>query len=334
MDSSQEPWFQKFGWSDNPFKIRPDPENLVGFLDLRTKILSHVHSESPVLVTGPTGLGKSTLLHWLKNQKGATYLNFLDYDEKKFKKQISGLTTKLKKFFGSKHIVLLDEAHAMPLEFSEWLRGKYDKGEIDSMVLAAIDAELKNFSQAFVGRIGARKIEMRTVTQEEAFKIVRQRIFAHGKENPFTSNALKKIISFSNFHPRKILENCERCCIHASWEELRYIDEKFVKKILKKSKEPKIFERKEKQKEEKTKEPYPEKKLSPTQEKILGLLSQKNLTTKQIASELGVSRASASKQLSRLMLKSDEKLMKKKGVSFPLIEQKNDGRPVLYGLKE
>lgn len=220
--------------------------------------------------------------------------------------------------------MLLDEAHAMPLEFSEWLRAKYDNGEIDSIILAAIDDRMINFSNAFLNRLGTRKLELRKVTEEEAFSIVKQRIFSLGDDNPFTNNALRYIFYFSDYHPRKILENCEKCCIHASWSGLRYIDEEFAKKVLgpvKKihpSKPPK-------------QSTHP--KLSPIQQKILDLLSNENLTTNQIAQKLGISRASAAKQLSRLMLRTDRESMEKKGILSPLIEPKNNGRPVLYGLK-
>ena len=314
-----EKWFKNFGWNDNPFKIRPDSENLIGFLDIRSKVLSYLHAESPLLILGPTGTGKTTLLQWLKKQKDAVYINSLDYDEKKFKKQISGLRRKLKKLLGSKNIVLIDEAHAMPLEFSEWLRAKFDSGEIDSLIMAAVHDEM-NFSPAFIDRIGARKIEMRKITEEEAFKMVKQRIFAHGDEIPFTNNALKYIFKLSDYHPRKILENCEKCCIHASWSGLRYIDEEFVKKVLEpiKPKQTKL----------------PSKNLSPIQQKILDLLSNQNLTTQEIAQKLNISRASAAKQISRLMLRTDGELMKKKGITSPLVEPKNKGRPVVYGLKE
>ena len=313
-NSSEEIWFKRFGWSDNPFKIRPDSENLVGFLDVRTKLLSHVHSESPVILLGPTGTGKTTILKWLQEQKNAVYINMLDFDEKDFKKQISGFKTKLKRIFGSKHVVLLDEAHATPPEVSEWVRAKYDKGEIDSLVMAMVHDELKNFSEAFVDRVGTRKMEMRTVTEEEAFKIVRQRIFSQGSEDPFTTKALKHIINFSDYHPRKILENCEKCCIHAHWNEMRYIDERFAKKIL--GAKPKIKQTKRiksQSKENKKTKEIPSKSkssLSPTQQKIIDLLSKKNLTTKEIASEIDISRASAAKQISRLMLRTDKKSMK------------------------
>jgi len=321
-----ETWFQKFGWSDNPFKIRPDSENIIGFLDIRAKLLSHVHSQSPLLLLGPTGTGKTTLLYWLKDKKNAIYINLLDFDENGAKRQISGFKTKVKRLFGSKNIVLLDEAHAMPPKFSEWIRAKYDKGEIDSLVMAMVHDEMKNFSNPFKDRVGSRKLETRTVTEEEAFKIVRQRIFSHGKENPFTDKALQYIFSFSGYHPRKILENCEKCCIHASWKELLYIDEDFVKKVLAPLKTKPTVHTHQK--------PTTSPKLSPTQQKIINILSRENLTTNQIAKKLGISRASAAKQVSRLMLRTDKKSMKAKGIYSPLLEQKNKGRPVVYGLKK
>jgi hypothetical protein len=49
---------------------------------------------------------------------------------------------------------------------------------------------------------------------------------------------------------------------------------------------------------------------------------------------MNASRASVAKQLSRLSFKTDKKLLQNKGFGAPLVEAKNKGRPVIYGLSQ
>jgi len=326
---SFQDWFVYFGWSDNPFKVRPDPQNIVGFIDMRTQILTYMRSDDPFIVTGPTGAGKTTLLKWVEKHKdNSIYFNFLnDIDENEFKKRIEGgFLERLRNLFSDvKKTILIDEVQEMSPELLKWTRGKFDEGKISSLVLASIKEDLENLEDPFLERIGKRIVFVRNLTEDEAFKMVKQRMFTKGKNNPFTDTALRKIFEFSNFSPRKILENCEACCIYAFRERLRYINEDLVNKAI----NPKITFNKEKTPKVITQNL---KNLSPVQQKIIKLLSEREMTTKQIAEELGASRASIAKQLSRLSFKTDRKLLESKGISSPLVEVKNKGRPVIYGL--
>jgi len=326
---SDTKWFEAFGWSDNPFKIQPDPEHIVGFIDMRTRILTYIHSRDPFLVIGPTGAGKTTLLKWIEKQKpNSVYINFLDgIDKNNLKKQIDGgFWSKFFGFFTGKKekIVLMDEIQEMNPEIAKWLRRRFDDMKVYSMVMATINPNLNNLEDAFKDRIGDRIVTVRKLTEEEAFKIVRQRIFSHGKHNPFTDDALKRIFEISGYSPRKILEKCEACCIQAVRDNMEYINRDFVDRMF--GMEPPVVSGPERKSNV--------KKISPVQQKILKILSAGSFTTSDIAKKLGVSRASIAKQLSRLSLKTDKELLKKKGVISPLVKTANDGRPVLYELTE
>ncbi len=325
-------WFKFFEWSDNPFKIRPDPGNMVGFIDMRTRMLTYMNSEDAFIVTGTTGAGKTTLLRWIEEQKNnALYFNFLDdIKERHFKKKVEGgfLEKLFRLFSDSKKTVLIDEAQEMSPELMKWLRGKYDSGKVSSIVLASIREELHNLEEPFVDRIGGRIVTVRSLTEEEAFKMVKQRIFSKGKSNPFTEEALGMIFARSGCSPRKILENCEACCIYALRNNVKYIGQGVVKEALGGFKAPEAPVKKE------AGTSADIRNLSPSQRKIIKILSEEELTTKQIAERLDVSRASVAKQLSRLSFKTDKKLLQSKGFNSPLVEPKNMGRPVVYGLNE
>ena len=326
---SDTKWFKAFGWSDNPFKIQPDPEHIVGFIDMRTKILTYIHSRDPFLVIGPTGAGKTTLLKWIERQKpNSVYINFLDdIDKSSLKNQIEGgFWSKFLSFFRGKKekIVLMDEIQEMSPEVAKWLRRRFDDMKIYSMVMATINPKLDNLEEAFKDRIGNRIVTVRRMTEGEAFKIVRQRVFSLGRHNPFTDEALRRIFEISEYSPRKILENCEACCINAAKNNIEYINRDFVDRMF--DMEPPVVSEPEKKSNV--------KKLSPVQQKILKILSGGDFTTTEIAKELGVSRASIAKQLSRLSLKTDKELFKRKGITSPLVKTIGEGRPVLYGLSD
>lgn len=322
-------WFKFFGWSDNPFKIRPDPNHIAGFVDLRAKILTYLKSEDPFIVTGPTGAGKTTLLKWLERHKeNALYFNFLEnIDEREFKKKVrGGFFERIKmRLSGKKRILLLDEVQCMSPELLRWIRAKFDEGDISALVLTSIKKDLENLEEAFLDRIGKRIVHVRKLTEDEAFKMVRQRIYSKGTNNPFTKEALKAIFKYSDFSPRKILENCEACCIHAVKEGLKYINTGVVEEVLKEKEKPAQIQKRS----------GPSiMSLSPRQREILKILAEENLTTPEIAKRLGASRASIAKQLSRLSFKTDKKILISKGFSSPLVEVKGSGRPVIYGLTE
>lgn len=329
-------WFRIFGWSDNPFKIRPNPDNIVGFVDMRTRILTYMKSEDPFIVTGPTGAGKTTLLKWLEeNKKDALYLNMLeDLEEKEVKRRIEGgfLEKLMRSFSGSKKIVLIDEAQEMSPKMTKWLRGKFDEGEIDSLILASIREDLENLEEPFADRIGGRVVNVRKLSEAEAFKMVKHRMYGAGNKNPFTNEGLRAVFEHSGFSPRKILENCEACCIHAAREGTECIDSDTVASALDISEKSRI--RKKPTAMAVSPIIVELKDLSPGQQEILSILKSEHLDATQIAQKMKVSRASVAKQLSRLSFKTDRKLLQGKGFISPLVEAKNKGRPVLYGLTE
>ncbi len=333
-------WFKVFDWSDNPFKIRAEHDNIVGFVDMRAKMLTYMKSEDPFIVTGPTGAGKTTLLKWLEShKKESLYFNFLgDIDEKKFKKSVEGnfLEKLVRRFSGSKKIVLIDEVQEMSPKLLKWIRGKFDENEINSLVLASIQDDLQNLEEPFVDRIGSRIVSVRNLTEDEALKMVKQRMFSRGKTNPFTEDGLRKVFEYSGFSPRKILENCETCCIKAARDGVKYLNHDFVEETLGHIEQKNIVKRVSDSRNESIETESDSnvsiEDLSPKQQEIIRLLEENNFTTAQIAGEIGGSRASIAKQLSRLSFKTDKELLEKKGFDFPLVEQKNKGRPVVYGL--
>ena len=59
-------WYERYGWDSNPFEIKPKPDLISGFEDIREELLEFIKSGDCCILTGPTGSGKTTLLKWLE----------------------------------------------------------------------------------------------------------------------------------------------------------------------------------------------------------------------------------------------------------------------------
>ena len=355
-------WFTKFGWNENPFKIQPDPEHIMGFVDMRAKIMAYIESHDPFLIIGPTGAGKTTLLLWVASQKGGVryvYHNFLD--DKSGARLRGKVRGGILGFFDRKPIVaLLDEVQEMDTETAKWLRGQFDHGKIKSLVMAGMTDRLPNLEEPLLSRIGERRVYVRNLDEREAMQIVRQRVFAKGTSNPLDEDAMRIAFSYADYSPRRVIETCERLCMEAAAQNKARVDADFTSMVLK-PKEPTMSAVKsavvsppsgeikrlvrEKLKQimeadsdgaavqplQTPKDKYTDA-LSPTQQKIVDALRKKEMTTDEVARSIGITRASAAKQLSRLALNTDAELLTSKGITNPVVLQKGTGRPVVYGL--
>ncbi|MBI4017331.1 MAG: AAA family ATPase [Candidatus Aenigmarchaeota archaeon] len=347
-------WFSKFGWNENPFKIQPDPEHIVGFVDMRAKIMAYVDSHDPFLVVGPTGAGKTTLLLWVSEQPSDMRYVYHNFLEEKSDARLRGKIRGLRWLLDRRPIVvLLDEVQEMDSATARYLRGLFDKGRIRSLVMAAMTDTLPNLEEPLLARIGERRIYVRNLDEREAMQIVRQRVFARGSANPLDEEALKMAFAYADYAPRRVLETCERLCMEAAAQGKARVDTDFASLVLKPKEStlinikhaviaPPSGEIKRLVREKlrqimesdvvQTPSAAPVGALSPTQQKVVDALRGNDMTTDELAKAVGITRASAAKHLSRLALNTDAELLKSKGVLEPVVVQKGTGRPVVYAL--
>ena len=67
--------FTKWGWRENPFVLKIDPRLFVGYNEQVKAVLNHIKNKHKIaLVTGKTGVGKSTFLKWLETNYDASKL--------------------------------------------------------------------------------------------------------------------------------------------------------------------------------------------------------------------------------------------------------------------
>ncbi len=227
-------WYKKYGWSENPFSVKPSADRLIGLDEKRNKLLNFVHSGTICFLTGPAGVGKSSTLKWVQqNIEGHTPI-YIDaeqlegiFDLSEYLKQHRTLwETILGHEYPKSVVILLDESHATEDRFKKTLKLYWDHDYIKSIVITQIPP-LKNFSSSVRNRIGNRIIRLDKMDMENVHKMIISRT---EDNNPFTKESLELIAKKSEYIPRKILENCEIVCIEMDGKEK--IDVSDVQEVL------------------------------------------------------------------------------------------------------
>jgi len=226
-------WYIRFGWLENPFVIKPNTA-LIGLDSGKEMLINYVESETMSALIGDVGVGKTSLLLWLKENavKNAVYINGMNVkteeDFKTVMRKHRSFWDKIRRRFCPKNaVVLIDEAQYLTSSFTEMLRRMYDENMIKSIVIAASSTQQANLTEPFLHRIGDRIVTLCKLSENDVIGIINSRTEGN---NPFKEDAMKMIGSFSGYNPRKVLENCEKVAMRINKEE--DIGSEDVEKIL------------------------------------------------------------------------------------------------------
>jgi hypothetical protein len=209
-------WYKAFGWEENPFSIRPSP-NVIGLEEIKEALLEDLLSGSPALLLGPTGMGKTSLLLWLKGQLSQTkfrpvYLNLhaLPKPQELSIQRTLGreiLLQRLRLRFSQGLILLLDEAQELTAPLAELIKAGFDRGSISAFLLAA--QEEPPLPPPLRSRIGPHLYRLQTLGIPERLALLKHRM--DGK-NPFTEEALLLLAERAGESPRALLQAAELAC--------------------------------------------------------------------------------------------------------------------------
>ncbi len=233
MPKEPEEWFRTMNWAGNPFILNILPELFVGYRSQSEDLVRLVKEKHKVvLLVGPTGSGKTTMLEWLAGSVNKVFdfvfigkppqkpEEFVDIFNEKYPtkipfrkphiKNIYQLKGFLNKRLRSKHlIVMYDEAHESKTDVLEWLRVLSDQVDNMSIVLAGLPVFEENLTrlETLRKRIMA-KIELVSLTKEETRELIVKRIQSVGGTGNEFSEIIDTIYSRSGGFPREIIKVC------------------------------------------------------------------------------------------------------------------------------
>ena len=237
---------------ENPFSVKANP-NVVGFSQEKGLLIQYIKNGDVCFLTGPVGIGKTSLLLWLKNNLNPHNVFYIDAADIEKGFGIKEFLKKSRKGFDifrtypKNTVVLLDESQDCDYELQKALKLHWDHGHIKSIVITQIN-QLENFSDSFKDRIGKRIIKLGKLNKPDAINLINLRI---RNKKLFDEKAIEKIIEVADYIPRKILEFCELVYIKSNKKKIGLVD---VKKVLR-EKNRKIKQKSKQSTENQTNEP-------------------------------------------------------------------------------
>lgn len=315
----------------NPFNIQPNP-NLVAIEQEREKLLKYITNHSICFLNGPPGVGKSSLLTWVKdNLKGykVIYLDAKDIDEYfDLKGHLKRNTFFLRRWLGKyadNIVVLLDEAQAGNRKLIDSLEVLWNQRIIKSIVVTQIKPHLNNYPDSFKDRLGERIVRLSRLNTVRSHEMIALRT---GGKHPFTDEAIAVIAEKSDYIPRKILELCEIVLVEL--EDKKKITEDDVNRVISKIGSEKLEQEildLEEDKEVNEDALIPLEKVdeidrvSPMEKRIIKLLLEGGKTSLQLSTILNTSTGSIGKQISKL-------------TQAGIIDILGSRRPKIYGISQ
>lgn len=315
-------WYERYGWESNPFELKPTPDTVSGFEDIRSALLEYIKSGDCCLLFGEEGLGKTSLLKWLEKyalqEYVPVYINTSGMrDEEIEKLNIDRIIRDKLNFFDKivkkerEIVILIDDMHNLPLVLSEAVKRNFDDRIVKAVIMAS---SVQSVGGGIAEKVGRRIVVMRPMEADEAMNMIVKRV---GYRNPFDHEGLELIFRKSKYVPKTILENCEmiaKACIEKS------ISAEFVKSFFA-------------EEGVKTRRSNFIKKLSPLQKSIVELLKEGEYRPKELAQKLRKPTKTITSQLAYLSLKSGFDTMRRKGVDEPVVERK-PGKDAIYRLTD
>ncbi len=308
-------WYRKYGWNSNPFVVKYST-SLVGFEKEKSIILDFVHSGDACLVTGDSGVGKTSLLKWLQKTLGRYNIKYLN---------VEGISEffSLQRYIGRKgffrdKVLLVDEAHYADDTFRKEMKMLWDNNVLKSVIVAQTPDNLHLYAESFKNRIGKRQIRISGLDLDKAKELIEMRT---DSKHPFEDGVIRMIIEDAKNNPRKILENCELLCIELQDSKITPESARLVLREKKAIQLTEIAELQEPLLPDNLM-PIVNRKLkgfSPMQKRLILILLEGNRTAKQLSKILNSSEGSVGKQVSKL-------------VENRVVSIMNHRRPKVYGL--
>lgn len=227
-------WLSNFNWSENPFTLSISPELIVGYSEeMRSIVRSIAEREKFLLVTGPTGSGKTLTMKWIdSNFPDVLYLSkppvrpedfigiFTDRFGFSIREKIFGRPPSIynihdyvnRKVGDGRLILIIDEVHESTVDVLQWIRVFIDQVDRMTMILAG----LPNFERVLQEKLetlekrATVKLGLGSLSRDETRELIRKRIESAGGSGmePFTESSVSAVYERTGGFPREIIKTC------------------------------------------------------------------------------------------------------------------------------
>ncbi len=244
-------WYSKIGWKTNPFILDIQPHLIAGCREeIRELVKNITESQKYILITGPTGSGKTTVLKQISEMFSSIYMPkpptqpeefvsilrgtilrpcVFDMMLKRDRITIYDLADKInRKYNGKPLIFLVDEAHETNIAVLEWLRTIVDQIDGATVVIAGLPV----FKETHLSRLETLKqritldMELNGLNKDETIELIRKRIESVGGQNlePFAYDTINEIYGRTGGFPREVIKMCNHLVHQAIERNSQTID--------------------------------------------------------------------------------------------------------------
>lgn len=228
-------WYSKIGWKTNPFILDIQPHLIAGCREeIRELVKNITESQKYILITGPTGSGKTTVLRLISEMFSPLYLPKPPNQSEEFVRIIKSTLLKPgvfdmllkrdrvtmynladeinRKYEGKPLLFIVDEAHETNIAVLEWLRAIIDQVEGATVVLAGLPV----FRETHLSRLETLKqritldLELNGLSKDETIELIQKRIDSVGGHNlePFSYDTINEIYRRTGGFPREVIKMC------------------------------------------------------------------------------------------------------------------------------
>lgn len=309
-------WYERYGWKNNPFEVKCSNE-VIGLDVEKEKLLGYIHAGDICIITGDSGVGKTSLMKWLQKRLMKYKMQYINAEEMN---EFYSLRKHVKKGWIRKNVLLLDEAHLCDENIRKEVKLMWDANSIKSVVIAQMPSTLNEYSESLKKRIGNRVIRISGLDHEKAKALLS---FRTKKNNPFDDESVKVLLDEAEYNPRRLLENCEFVCMELDKDEL---NAKSIANALNKKQAIEMEDLEQPKEAELPSNLMPVnpdtlKGFAPMQKRIINILYENNRTIQQLSEILNSSEGSVGKQISMLS-------------EMEVVFTVNPRRPKVYGLSD
>ncbi len=241
--SQTELWYNKLGFFNNPFSIKPAAfhSEIIGYeLD---EIFGKIESGSVIYICGPMGVGKTTILKNVLSKFGGKgrviYTSSNTSDKKTNFRQLLVNTSFMNRLFSSPSknmILLVDESQDIKKQEANEILKLFKKGNFKSVIFFGTEYAREKFSDEINALVKDNVTYLSKLKSEHAVELIRKRV---GDIQMISDPSIKKVYKLSGYNPRKLLENCEDLFKYAADRNAEKITDEHIKAVVKEVREPK-----------------------------------------------------------------------------------------------